>query len=172
MRPVNKRAWCFQERILATRVLHSCNGVVLFECNTDQSSSSHGYRQEYPKKPYLAADGKLQVLIGPKLPPRLPFLTVSFPQFKFNGELSPGSMKFFKTITRRGPRVPYPTRPFSQGTIQTYETTTHFNPKVSLPSLPSLPTLNLIEHVTKTYTSYNKFFSWRPQQKVGAPRSA
>lgn len=32
--PLSRRAWCFQERLLATRILHFTEGEVVFECKT------------------------------------------------------------------------------------------------------------------------------------------
>lgn len=73
------RAWAFQERVLASRVLHFCEGLVLFECNEIQASSSHGFGQPYPKKAHFRLDGKMQVPLGPRRPPRpsLPSFRVS-----------------------------------------------------------------------------------------------
>ncbi|KAH6999481.1 heterokaryon incompatibility protein-domain-containing protein [Ilyonectria destructans] len=39
--PLKKRGWTFQERVLAHRVLHFCDGFVLFECNTFRASGWH-----------------------------------------------------------------------------------------------------------------------------------
>lgn len=132
--PVNKRAWCFQERILATRVLHFCDGVVLFECNTKQSSSSHGYSQEWPKNPYLAADGKLQVPLGPMPPPRPPFP--------------------------------------SMAAIERFNITYNGDSDFSFENLPDFPSLELAERLRKAWNGYYRYFSWRPQRTLGAPRSA
>uniref|UniRef100_A0A8H7TPG6 Heterokaryon incompatibility domain-containing protein n=1 Tax=Bionectria ochroleuca TaxID=29856 RepID=A0A8H7TPG6_BIOOC len=63
------RAWAFQERVLASRILHFCEGLVLFECNEIQASSSHGFGQPYPKKEHFRLDGKMQVPLGPPYPP-------------------------------------------------------------------------------------------------------
>ncbi|KAH8702932.1 heterokaryon incompatibility protein-domain-containing protein [Phaeosphaeriaceae sp. PMI808] len=37
---LTKRGWCFQERVLGSRILHFCSGLVLFECNMVQAASS------------------------------------------------------------------------------------------------------------------------------------
>ncbi|PQE19166.1 hypothetical protein CJF30_00007527 [Rutstroemia sp. NJR-2017a BBW] len=57
--PLSQRAWTFQERSLSTRVLHFCDGFVLFECNTLQASEYHLKGVPYPRKAYLRADGTL-----------------------------------------------------------------------------------------------------------------
>jgi hypothetical protein len=40
--PLTKRGWAFQERYLASRILHFCSGSVLFECN-DVIASDHDH---------------------------------------------------------------------------------------------------------------------------------
>jgi hypothetical protein len=57
--PLSQRAWTFQERFLSTRVLHFCDGFVLFECNTLQASEYHLNGVPYPRKAYLRANGTL-----------------------------------------------------------------------------------------------------------------
>ncbi|KAJ8123648.1 hypothetical protein ONZ43_g458 [Nemania bipapillata] len=42
---LSTRGWAFQERVLASRILHLCEGVVLFECNQSQGSGSHQLSQ-------------------------------------------------------------------------------------------------------------------------------
>jgi hypothetical protein len=39
--PITKRGWTFQERTLSRRVLHFCDGVVNFECNTLRATEYH-----------------------------------------------------------------------------------------------------------------------------------
>lgn len=56
--PLNLRGWPFQERVLAKRVLHFCDGLVLFECNTFQASEYHTDGVPYPKKANVRMDGK------------------------------------------------------------------------------------------------------------------
>ncbi|KAI0005797.1 heterokaryon incompatibility protein-domain-containing protein [Xylariaceae sp. FL0662B] len=51
--PLSTRGWAFQERVLATRLLHFCDGVVLFECNEMQASSSHQMSQPYSHRQWL-----------------------------------------------------------------------------------------------------------------------
>jgi hypothetical protein len=58
--PLTARGWTFQERILAKRIVHYCNGFVLFECNTLRASEYHAYGVHYPAKPYLRTDGTLR----------------------------------------------------------------------------------------------------------------
>lgn len=76
------RAWAFQERVLASRVLHFCEGLVLFECNEIQASSSHGFGQPYPKKAHFRLDGKMQVPLGPRRPPRPSLPSFRVPRFE------------------------------------------------------------------------------------------
>ncbi|KAH8812595.1 heterokaryon incompatibility protein-domain-containing protein [Xylogone sp. PMI_703] len=54
--PLNTRAWAFQERFLASRVLHFCDGLVIFECNTHLSSQQHG-DMPYRSRTFIRADG-------------------------------------------------------------------------------------------------------------------
>jgi hypothetical protein len=56
---LKQRAWAFQERYLASRTLHFCDGFVLFECNTLTASEYDKNGREYPAKPYVRSDGKL-----------------------------------------------------------------------------------------------------------------
>jgi hypothetical protein len=55
--PLNTRAWAFQERFLASRVLHFCDGLIIFECNTHISSQQHG-DMPYRSKTFIRADGR------------------------------------------------------------------------------------------------------------------
>jgi hypothetical protein len=57
--PLAKRAWAFQERYLASRTLHFCNGLVLFECNAVIASALDKSEQRYSVKANVQADGKL-----------------------------------------------------------------------------------------------------------------
>lgn len=50
---LSTRGWAFRERVLATRILHFCDGVVLFECSEMQASSSHHISQPYPQRQWL-----------------------------------------------------------------------------------------------------------------------
>lgn len=57
--PLTKRAWAFQERLLARRVVHFCEGVVLFERNTLQASEFDVFGVIYSAEPYRVRNGKL-----------------------------------------------------------------------------------------------------------------
>ncbi|KAK0669853.1 heterokaryon incompatibility protein-domain-containing protein [Cercophora samala] len=57
--PLSNRAWAFQERLLARRVIHFCEDVVLFECNTLQASELHVSGVGYDSTPYTVQDGRL-----------------------------------------------------------------------------------------------------------------
>jgi len=57
--PLATRAWTFQERYLASRTLHFCNGLVLFECNTLTASEYNQSGQTHEHKPDVRWDGKL-----------------------------------------------------------------------------------------------------------------
>jgi hypothetical protein len=56
--PLSKRAWAFQERLLSRRVLHFCDGLVLFECNTLQASEYHVDGILYPRKVNVRYNGQ------------------------------------------------------------------------------------------------------------------
>ncbi|KAH8586990.1 heterokaryon incompatibility protein-domain-containing protein [Bisporella sp. PMI_857] len=57
---LDTRAWAFQERYLARRVLHFCEGVVFFECNTLVAWDGEHYSGEkYSVKAGVRADGTL-----------------------------------------------------------------------------------------------------------------
>jgi hypothetical protein len=59
--PLTKRGWTFQERYLASRILHFGSGVVLFECNkliaSDHDQGKIG--QEYSVRQVIRSDGRL-----------------------------------------------------------------------------------------------------------------
>jgi hypothetical protein len=57
--PLNSRGWAFQERMLSRRVLHFCEGIILFECNTMRGSEYHEKGIEYSKRANIRADGSL-----------------------------------------------------------------------------------------------------------------
>jgi hypothetical protein len=57
--PLTARGWTFQERYLAGRTLHFCDGFVLFECNTLTASEHNNDEQKYQVKPNIRSDGKL-----------------------------------------------------------------------------------------------------------------
>ncbi|KAF5680270.1 hypothetical protein FDENT_8473 [Fusarium denticulatum] len=58
------RGWTFQERFLASRILHFCSGLLMFECNTLTTSECHR-EEEYPLITHFTQDGTLNV---PKVP--------------------------------------------------------------------------------------------------------
>jgi len=58
--PLTTRGWTFQERYLASRTLHFCEGAVYFECGTLQASEGMQGGKVYAPKPHIQADGKLQ----------------------------------------------------------------------------------------------------------------
>lgn len=58
--PLTTRGWTFQERILAKRVLHFCDGLVLFECNTIRASEYHTLGVSYPAKLGFQRDGTVR----------------------------------------------------------------------------------------------------------------
>lgn len=60
--PLTTRAWTFQERYLARRTLHFCDGLVLFECNTLTASEYSQSGQVYGHQPDVRRDGKLHAL--------------------------------------------------------------------------------------------------------------
>ena len=58
--PLSMRAWVFQERLLSQRVLHFCEDMILFECNTLQASETSRASSKYEKAPYILVDGRLR----------------------------------------------------------------------------------------------------------------
>ncbi|PVH70366.1 HET-domain-containing protein, partial [Cadophora sp. DSE1049] len=109
--PLSTRGWTFQERILSSRILHFCDGLVLFECNTVQASSCHGDSESYPKKNHIRSDGKFQTPLGPTPPPRPPFPTLHLPEFRFADPLPSRnavgkSYDSYKAYTSWTPQIP------------------------------------------------------------------
>ena len=58
--PLTTRGWTFQERVLAKRIVHFCNGFILFECNTVRASQYQPEGVHYPPKEHLHTDGSLR----------------------------------------------------------------------------------------------------------------
>jgi hypothetical protein len=56
---LSQRAWAFQERLLSRRILHFCEGVVFFECNTMRATELSYAAQPYERKHYIRYDGRL-----------------------------------------------------------------------------------------------------------------
>ncbi|CVL07044.1 related to tol protein [Fusarium proliferatum] len=52
------RGWTFQERFLASRILHFCSGLMMFECNTLTTSECHR-EEEYPRNTQFSQNGTL-----------------------------------------------------------------------------------------------------------------
>ncbi|RKL17543.1 hypothetical protein BFJ68_g4419 [Fusarium oxysporum] len=52
------RGWTFQERFLASRIVHFCPGLMMFECNTLTTSECHR-EEEYPLNTQFSQDGTL-----------------------------------------------------------------------------------------------------------------
>ncbi|EXJ65081.1 hypothetical protein A1O7_01421 [Cladophialophora yegresii CBS 114405] len=60
---LSTRAWAFQERYLARRVLHFCEGVVFFECNNLIVRDGIRFsRATYPRRAGVRSDGTLYPL--------------------------------------------------------------------------------------------------------------
>lgn len=57
--PLTRRGWTFQERYLASRVVHFCDGHILFECQKLMASEHNTIGQEYSTKRCIRFDGKL-----------------------------------------------------------------------------------------------------------------
>lgn len=57
--PLSQRGWIFQEKLLSRRILHFCDGIVLFECNTMRASEFEPYGKPYERKEYIRRDGKI-----------------------------------------------------------------------------------------------------------------
>ncbi|KAJ4050591.1 hypothetical protein NW761_005386 [Fusarium oxysporum] len=101
------RGWTFQARFLASRVVHFCSGLMLFECNTLTTSECHA-EEEYPLSTQFSQDG---ILSAP---------TVSSP-----GPEPPKSI-CRRTITQR---AGFSTRPFSRPAKDKVKTSWSANPK-------------------------------------------
>ncbi|KAF5244803.1 hypothetical protein FANTH_7627 [Fusarium anthophilum] len=52
------RGWTFQERFLASRILHFCSGLMMFECNTLTTSECHE-EKEYPLNTQFSQNGTM-----------------------------------------------------------------------------------------------------------------
>ncbi|KAF5580305.1 tol [Fusarium subglutinans] len=52
------RGWTFQERFLASRILHFCSGLMMFECNTLTTSECHE-EEEYPLNTQFSQNGTM-----------------------------------------------------------------------------------------------------------------
>ncbi|KAK4442835.1 HET-domain-containing protein [Podospora aff. communis PSN243] len=57
--PLTQRAWAFQERLLAPRVVQFASDTLLFECNTLQASEHDPRGVGYEKESYAVQGGKL-----------------------------------------------------------------------------------------------------------------
>lgn len=74
--PLTKRGWTFQERVLAHRVLHFCDGFILFECNTFRASEWHINGIHHLIRKNIRNDGTLREageedrLLRPKIEPQ------------------------------------------------------------------------------------------------------
>jgi len=58
--PLAGRGWAFQERLLSRRILHFCDGSVLFECNTLRASDHHQRGVRYAQSAHLLPNGTLR----------------------------------------------------------------------------------------------------------------
>ncbi|KAF7556026.1 hypothetical protein G7Z17_g1699 [Cylindrodendrum hubeiense] len=58
--PLTQRGWTFQERVLAPRILHFCDGFVLFECNTLRASEIYFHGVDHVVRRELRVDGTLR----------------------------------------------------------------------------------------------------------------
>ncbi|TVY68029.1 hypothetical protein Focb16_v002343 [Fusarium oxysporum f. sp. cubense] len=65
------RGWTFQERFLASRIVHFCPGLMMFECNTLTTSESHG-EEEYPLNTQFSQNGTLNAPTVPHPGPEPP----------------------------------------------------------------------------------------------------
>jgi hypothetical protein len=83
---ITTRGWTFQERVLSSRVLHFCKGVVLFECNALQASSCNADAAPFPTSPRVRSDGKATVQLGPIPPPRPPLPSWPIPELEVNDD--------------------------------------------------------------------------------------
>jgi len=58
--PLTRRAWAFQERLLAQRLVHFTSDTLLFECNTIQASEHDPEGVGYAKESYTVQGGRIQ----------------------------------------------------------------------------------------------------------------
>lgn len=95
---LSTRAWAFQERYLARRVLHFCEGVVFFECNDLVVRDGHrrsGW--EYPVRAGVRSDGTLH-------PPE-EYEAVQQPIERFMTAQNPTKRGRFRAALRQQPSV-------------------------------------------------------------------
>ncbi|KAJ1328127.1 HET domain-containing protein [Microdochium nivale] len=106
--PLMSRAWPFQERVLAQRIVHFCAGTVLFECNTIQASESHIDGVTYPWKPHLRADGspRTQSELNDlaQYTEELELRTIQWPHKLFAGTGNGIGLEFFRSAALSGMR--------------------------------------------------------------------
>ena len=58
--PLTRRAWAFQERLLAQRLVHFTSDTLLFECNTVQASRYNLQGVRYAEELYTVRGGRIQ----------------------------------------------------------------------------------------------------------------
>ncbi|KAF5643551.1 tol [Fusarium tjaetaba] len=104
------RGWTFQERFLASRILHFCSGLLMFECNTLTTSECHR-EEEYPLIAHFTQDGTLNL---PKVPDP--------------GREPPKQLCSSKSVQHSGSS----TRPFNRPANNTVEESWYANPKHEL----------------------------------------
>ncbi|KAI1387330.1 heterokaryon incompatibility protein-domain-containing protein [Hypoxylon trugodes] len=158
---LTSRGWTFQERVLASRILHFCEGTVLFECNQIQASSSHGFAQPYSKRKQISLDGRLQTFVGPT-PPSESFLPpIHIPTFELPST-SADRMFSLSEETVREARVS--TRPLSRparGTVETTKVNINWNLGSSFSDWFGFEyTDDLIESLGN-FQSYQEYLSWK-----------
>ena len=184
--PLTTRGWTFQERVLASRVLHFCNGTVLFECNKLQASFCHGHGAAYPRKRHVQIDGKPLRTLGrplPNPPPTPPRPSIShipsFPRPPSLPSLPTFSLPSFQLPTARyilkqrsrivmvAPRRPYlpSSRPRRRRDYYIeYEENPHylplhheFNLSFKWPRIPRLPGFYSLLNFYNFHDSYKGF---------------
>lgn len=159
------RGWAFQERVLASRVLHFCNGVVLFECNTLQASSSQRYATPYPRLKHIRSDGVLQqATLGPKPHPRP--ARPPWPTPKFDTGHRRSMMLTHSTKIRPGRYLDMRYRVVSSGdeTVPVYR----WNKDYERHSYSAANFYSL----SIGYGEYKKYMEWRPQLATVVDMSA
>jgi hypothetical protein len=156
-----KRAWTFQERVLASRILHFCDGVVLFECNQMQASSSHGFGQPYPKRTDIRLDGKMQAPVGPEPPPSPSLPSIRIPTFA-PPHFSADRMFTWSTEDVWEPNIS--TRPISRparGGRMANRTVMHWNPFSRFSDFFDFLDVSDLVDSFRDFDSYREYLSWR-----------
>jgi hypothetical protein len=165
---ITERGWTFQERVLASRVLHFCDGVVFFECNTLQASNFHPTSHTYPRNSHTQVDGRAIIRLGPAPPPRPSRPSWPLPEL---GAL--GNSENLLDVTWEDVRVENwltnrPRTPRRDRYTDTSRPTWTINRDFKVPSY----SVSSYYNFTKTYKDFREFFLWSPHREKVVDMSA